>query len=121
MIKPYGFDLSEKSVRRAGLDYWKYVQLKEFESWNDFIERENPLRKELLFFENDGKNSFYQAPYLQKSYLIFGAETKGLPSEIYEAYFDRFYFLPQYSSHIRSLNLSNAATAVAYQALSKLI
>lgn len=117
LIKPYGFDISEKAVRRAGLDYWKYVNLKEYESWQDFIKNENPSRKQLFFFENDGKKSFYEPSYPKNSYLIFGAETKGIPKELYQEYLDRFYYLPMYSEHIRSLNLANTVTAVAYQAL----
>ena len=120
LIKPYGFDLSEKAVRRAGLDYWKHVQIKEFESWSDFLEKEKPKREQLIFFENNVNQNFYQANYSENCYLIFGAETKGLPKEIYENYFDRMYHLPMFSEHIRSLNLSNAATTAAYECLRQL-
>ena len=51
LIKPYGFEIDEKAVRRAGLDYWKFVQIREFESWEDFLIREKPPREKLLFFE----------------------------------------------------------------------
>lgn len=115
LIKPYGFDLSEKAVRRAGLDYWKYVKIKEFESWEQFIQKERP--QNLLFFENDMKKTFYEAPYSQDCYLIFGSETKGVPADIQESYRDHFYRLPMYSEHIRSLNLSNTVTTVAYECL----
>ena len=57
LIKPYGFDLSEKAVRRAGLDYWKHVSIKEYESFNDFLKGEKPERDKLLFFENNVKNA----------------------------------------------------------------
>jgi tRNA (cytidine/uridine-2'-O-)-methyltransferase len=53
LIKPYGFEIDEKAVRRAGLDYWKHVQLKEFESWEDFLIREKPQREKLFFFEKN--------------------------------------------------------------------
>lgn len=115
LIKPYGFELSEKAVRRAGLDYWKHVQLKEFESWDDFIAQEKP--ENLIFLENDGEKTFYQAPYATGCYLIFGQETKGFPPELEERYRSHFYNLPMYSEHIRSLNLSNVATTVAYECL----
>lgn len=117
LIKPYGFDIDEKAVRRAGLDYWKHVELKEYECFDDFIEAESPDREELFFFENDGEKSFYETNYPLGSYLIFGAETKGLPQKIYNNYSDRMFFLPMFSEHIRSLNLSNTVTAVAYQAI----
>lgn len=117
LIKPYGFDISEKAVRRAGLDYWKHVNLKEFDSWGDFLEKESPKREELIFFENNGSDSYFNANYAENSYLIFGGETKGLPEEIYQNYHDRMFYLPMRSEHIRSLNLSNTVTAAAYECL----
>jgi tRNA (cytidine/uridine-2'-O-)-methyltransferase len=117
LIRPYGFDIDEKAVRRAGLDYWKYVQVREFDSWEDFLTKESPKREQLLFFENNVDQDFYHANYAQDCYLIFGAETKGLPNYIYQEYRDRMYHLPMFSEHIRSLNLSNTATTVAYECL----
>ena len=117
LIKPYGFDLSEKAVRRAGLDYWKHVTIKEFESFDDFLEKEKPTREKLLFFENNVNQNFYDAPYSEDCYLIFGSETKGLPKDFYQTYKDRMFHLPMFSDHIRSLNLSNTATTVAFEAL----
>ena len=120
LIKPYGFDLSEKAVRRAGLDYWKYVQIREFESWEEFLLQEKPNRDQLIFFENNMDQNYYQANYTENCYLIFGAETKGLPTEIYQEYRDRMYHLPMFSPHIRSLNLSNTATTAAFECLRQL-
>jgi len=119
LIKPLGFDISEKAVRRAGLDYWKYVQIKEFESWDDFIAKESPAN--LIFFENIGEKLHYDAPYAQDCYLVFGRETTGFTQELIDTYKKDFYQLPMYSPHIRSLNLSNVATAVAYECLRHII
>ena len=119
LIKPYGFDITEKSVRRAGLDYWKHLKLKEYESWDDFIQNEQP--SSLLLFENHKSQTFYEAPYEKNSYLVFGSETKGIPEKILDHYADDVYSLPMYSNVIRSLNLSNTATAVAYQCLNSLL
>lgn len=121
LIKPYGFEIDEKAVRRAGLDYWKYVQLREFESWEDFLIREQPPREKLLFFENTGEKLFYDAPYTPDCYLIFGGETRGIPYEVEEEYHSQIFRLPQFSEHIRSLNLSNVATTVAYECLRHLL
>ena len=121
LIKPYGFDIDEKAVRRAGLDYWKFVQLKEFESWEDFLIKEKPDRSKLFFYENTGEKLHYEAPYTENCYLIFGGETKGIPYQVEEEFKSQFYQLPMYSEHIRSLNLSNVATAVAYECLRHLI
>jgi len=119
LIKPYGFDLSEKAVRRAGLDYWKHVNITEYETFKDFLGGESPDHKNLFFFENDGASNYFEAPFNNDSYLIFGAETKGLSKEIYENFHDHMYYLPMNSEHIRSLNLSNVATTVAFEALRK--
>lgn len=121
LIKPYGFDIDEKAVRRAGLDYWKHVQLKEFESWEDFLLRENPDRSKLFFYENNGEKLHYEAPYSEDCYLIFGGETKGIPYQVEDEFRSQLYRLPMYSDEIRSLNLSNVATAVAYECLRHLI
>lgn len=117
LIKPYGFEITEKALRRAGLDYWKHIKLKEYDSFNEFLETEKPKKEDLLFFENNKDKTFYEASYTENSYLIFGSETKGIPNEILESYKDQIFELPMYSPHIRSLNLSNTATTVAYECL----
>ncbi len=121
LIRPYGFEIDEKAVRRAGLDYWKHVQLKEFNSWEDFLIKEKPDPQKLLFFENNGEKLFYDAPYSKDCYLIFGGETKGIPYEVENTYQSQIYRLPMFSQEIRSLNLSNVATAVAFECLRHLI
>jgi tRNA (cytidine/uridine-2'-O-)-methyltransferase len=121
LIKPYGFDIDEKAVRRAGLDYWKYVQLKKFDSWEDFLIRERPYKTKLFFYENTGEKLHYEAPYSKDCYLIFGGETKGIPYQVEDEFRSQLYKLPMYSEHIRSLNLSNVATAVAYECIRHLI
>lgn len=119
LIKPYGFDIDEKSVRRAGLDYWKHLDLIEYETFNDFLKGENPNRDQLFLFSKTSKQLYYDADYAQEkpSYLIFGSETKGLPKEVMTEYQSELYGIPMYSEIIRSLNLSNAASIVAYEAL----
>lgn len=114
LIRPYGFDLTEKSVRRAGLDYWKHVNLTEYDTFNHFIEEERP--QNLYLFSRFSKQTYFDAKFTPNSYLIFGSETKGLPQEVMTTYKNNLYSLPQYSDKIRSLNLANCATAVAYEA-----
>ncbi len=117
LVKPYGFDITEKSVRRAGLDYWKHVRLTEYDSWEDFVADRNPPREALFFFEETGAETVYAPDYPADAYLVFGRETKGIQAEILEGMEDRIFRRPMRSPHIRSLNLSNAATAVVYQAM----
>lgn len=117
LIKPYGFDLSEKAVRRAGLDYWKHVDIAEYENWDDFLENEKPENDQLYFFSKNPEQNYFQADYKINGYLIFGSETKGLPQHIFDKYPQRMFSLPMFSEHVRSLNLSNVATTAAYEAL----
>ncbi len=116
LIRPYGFSIDDKAVRRAGLDYWKHVRLSEYDSWDAFMAARSPRRDQLFFFENDGVGSVYDPDYPPDSYLVFGRETKGIQPEILAGHEDRIFHLPMISPHVRSLNLANAATAVVYQA-----
>ena len=119
LIKPYGFSLDEKSVRRAGQDYWKHVNLSEYESWEDFVAKRDPARDSLYFFEEHGAQTVYDPDYDPEGYLVFGCESKGLPATILEGMEDRVFRLPMRNPIVRSLNLANTATAVIYQAMRK--
>jgi tRNA (cytidine/uridine-2'-O-)-methyltransferase len=115
LIHPLAFSLDEKSVRRAGLDYWKHVTLAEFNSFDEFLLERKPAPERLFFFSKNAKQSLYEAQFQQGDYLIFGSESKGLPTRFFQDYPERFYSLPILSPHVRSLNLANAATAVSYE------
>ena len=117
LIKPLSFDIDEKAVRRAGLDYWQHVKLKTYESWEDFLEKEKPSKDKMFLFSRFATKPLYNVKITKDSYLIFGSETKGLSSHIKDAYQECLVTLPMNSEHIRSLNLANAATAAAYEAL----
>jgi tRNA (cytidine/uridine-2'-O-)-methyltransferase len=117
LIKPLAFDIDEKAVRRAGLDYWKYVNLKIYDNFREFLDREKPSREKMFFFSKTADKTHFEATFSKDCYLIFGSETKGLATQILDDYSESLVSLPMYSEHIRSLNLSNAATAAAYEAL----
>jgi len=117
LIKPYGFSIEEKAVRRAGMDYWKHVQLSQYDSWQSFLGDRRPPRESLYFFEEHGAQSVYTPDYQQDAYLVFGCESKGLPIAILDGMDDRIFNLPMRSPLVRSLNLANVATAVVYQAM----
>lgn len=118
LIHPLAFDISEKAVRRAGLDYWKYVELTEYDNFDAFLEAEAPARDKLFFFSRFKQDrSYYDAGYSEGCYLIFGSETTGLPTPLLSQFEDRTFSLPMFSPHIRSLNLANTATAAAFEAL----
>ena len=119
LIKPLGFSLDEKSVRRAGTDYWKHVNLTQHDSWRHFLEARKPPREKLHFFEEHGRESLYAPDYPDDGYLVFGCESAGLPRAILDGFDDRVFHLPMLSPRVRSLNLANVATAVIYQAMRK--
>ena len=116
LIHPLSFDLSEKAVRRAGLDYWKYVEVYQYESWEDFLEKNNPAEESLFLLSRFAKDTLYQQSVSKNSYFVFGSETKGLPEEIKNKYDQRLFKLPIHNEKVRSLNLACCATAVAYEA-----
>ena len=117
MIKPYGFSIDEKAIVRAGTRYWKYVQLSEYESWQTFLGDRKPPRESLYFFEEHGAQSFFTPHYPPDAYLVFGCESKGLSMQILGGMDDRMFNVPMRSSLVKSLNLANVATTVAYQAM----
>ncbi len=117
LIKPLGFAIDDTNVARSGTRYWKYVNLSQYDNWGHFISQNRPKKEEIFFFEETGQTSFYDAQYSRNAYLIFGSESKGLPQEIIQKMPDRVFSLPMKNSQVKSLNLSNAATAAIYQAM----
>lgn len=117
LIHPCGFELDDVRVKRAGLDYWPHVQLKHFDSWEHFLQAENPQAEKMFFLSTKATKLHYDAGFVQGSYLVFGSETQGLAAEFHEKYAEQMFKMPMFSEHIRSLNLANTATAVAYEAL----
>ena len=111
-----GFSLDDKYLKRAGLDYWQHLDLRQHSGWEEFLQSLPQSEPSLLFFEKDGAREHWTAPYTEESYLIFGSETRGFPQEIVEKYGSFFYRIPM-TGPIRSLNLSSAAAVVLYEAL----
>jgi tRNA (cytidine/uridine-2'-O-)-methyltransferase len=117
LIHPLGFEISDKRVKRSGLDYWPHVRLTEYASWDTFLEARRPREDQLFLFEEFGARSFYEPDYPGDAFLVFGQETRGIPAGIIARHPDRLFRLPMRSPVIRSLNLANTVSAAAYQAL----
>ena len=115
LIRPLGFSTDDKHLKRAGLDYWNYVSIRYWESFESFLSAQDELK--LFFFTTKVKNNYTEAAFKPGDYLIFGKETKGLPEEVLRHYHDRCYTLPMSNPHIRSLNLAMTAGIVLYEAL----
>jgi tRNA (cytidine/uridine-2'-O-)-methyltransferase len=118
LVKPLGFSLDDRDVRRAGLDYWEHVDLRVWESW-EAIEKELPSLGAPWFFSTKGTRALWDAPLGKPKnvVLVFGRETGGLPSQIHEAHPDRILAMPIHSPRVRSLNLSTAVGIAVYEVL----
>jgi tRNA (cytidine/uridine-2'-O-)-methyltransferase len=118
LIEPLGFSLDEREVKRAGLDYWEYVDLRVWPSWAAF-EQQLPALGEPFFFSTKARESFWDAPLgaTDDVVLVFGRETGGLSPEIHERYEDRFVAMPILSPRVRSLNLSTSVAIAVYEVL----
>ncbi len=115
LVRPLGFSTDDRYLKRAGLDYWQHVSIQYWEDLTAFLEAQ-PEEK-LFFFSTKASTPYTKASYNPGDFLIFGRETKGLPSEILNLYQDRCYTLPMSNSNIRSLNLAMTAGIVLYEAL----
>jgi tRNA (cytidine/uridine-2'-O-)-methyltransferase len=118
LVKPLGFDISEKAVRRAGLDYWKHVDLTMHESYGEF-RLSLPKTAKPWFFTKFAKRSLYEAEFSEGDFLVFGRETTGLPDTVKEEEpEDRLLRIPMPGSDIvRSLNLAGSVHVALYEAL----
>lgn len=118
LIRPLGFSLDDREIKRAGLDYWEHVDPRIWDSWEDF-ERQLPQLGEPWFFSTKGRRLLWDAPLGSDRdvVLIFGRETGGLPRMIHDKYGDRMLTMPMESRHIRSLNLSTAVGIALYEVL----
>jgi len=118
LIEPLGFKIDDKHLKRAGLDYWEYVDLHVHESWDDFVAKAAP--EKLLFFSKRATKSYTSVDYSDEHFLVFGPETRGLPKEFLDAHPDCALRIPMMGTGVRSLNLSNAVSIVLYEGLRQL-
>lgn len=110
-----GFKLDEKSVKRAGLDYWDKVEIEEHESLEKFLEKYRPEKNDMFFVTTKGKHVYSEPNYeeMDEIFLLFGKETKGLPEDLLKKYIDKTIRIPMRPT-LRSLNLANSVNIVVY-------
>ena len=118
LIEPLGFKIDDKHLKRAGLDYWEFVDLRVHKSWNDFIASARPHR--LWYFSKRAVKSYTTAEYSSDDFLVFGPETRGLPQQLLDTEPDDALRIPMMGTGVRSLNLSNAVSIVLYEGLRQL-
>ena len=117
LIRPLGFDISEKAVRRAGLDYWHLVEVFDYENLEDFFAR-NDVRQ-MWCLSTKAPRSYAEARFEDGCYLFFGKETKGLPEDFLEKHRESCVRIPM-RAEARSLNLSNSVAVTVFEALRQL-
>lgn len=116
LVGKLGFKIASKEIRRSGLDYWPNLDYRRYETWEDFLAKEQPAREKLFFLSTKGKTAYWDVPIPADAFLCFGAEGFGLPKEFYEEYKDRLFTIPM-TGPVRSLNLSSSAAIVLFETL----
>ncbi len=116
LIEPLGFELNDRQLKRAGMDYWKQVSWHVWPSWAAFRAAQ-PAEARLWFIESDGPRTYIDPGYELNDYLVFGRESAGLPPALLEANRDGWLRIPMLNEEARSLNLSNCAAIVLFESL----
>jgi len=118
LVYPLGFDISEKQVKRAGLDYWDKLEIEKHNSFKEFLEKYSPEKTNMFFVTTKGKNCYSDVDYgdMDEVFVLFGKETKGLPEETLQKYLSQTIRIPM-KKDLRSLNLSNSVAIIVYELL----
>ena len=118
LIKPFGFDLDDKHLKRAGLDYWKYLDITIYEDLDDFFEKNKDINFYLATTKTN--NIYSDVKFKDGDFIFFGKETAGLPEDLIKKYSERAIRIPMIKDLKRSLNLANSCTVILYEALRQL-
>ena len=120
LIHPLGFKIDEKSIKRAGLDYWDKVDIEEHDSLNKFLDKYNPEENNMFFATTKAQHCYSDVKYSnfkdEEVFVLFGKETKGLPEDLLQKYIEKTIRIPM-RPVLRSLNLSNSVCVIAYEIL----
>lgn len=118
LVKPFGFEITDTRLKRAGLDYWKHVNIVEYESIAEFYKKN--ANANMVYFSSHGEKAHWDIDFEDNMFFVFGQESKGLPESITAYNKETTYKIPLYSEHIRSLNLANAVSVVVFEGLRNL-
>lgn len=116
LIEPFGFKLDDAQIKRAGMDYWRHVEWHRWPNWNAFEQNLAPAAR-LWFVESGGPKLYTDAQFAPDDFLVFGRETAGLPKQLLQRHRERWLRIPMFNASSRSLNLSNCAALVLFEAL----
>lgn len=115
LVKPFGFELNDKRLKRAGLDYWKYISINIYENIEDFYLKNKEAN--MVYFSSSATKNYTSISFQDNMFFLFGKESEGLSKEIINNNLDKLYKIPIYTKYVRSLNLANAVSIVVYEAL----
>lgn len=118
LVKPFSFELNDKRLKRAGLDYWKHISLNIYENIEDFYLKNKEAN--MVYFSTSATKNYTSIDFQDNMFFLFGKESVGLSKEIINNNLDKLYTIPIYNKHVRSLNLANAVSIVVYEALRNL-
>ncbi len=118
LVKPFGFELNDKRLKRAGLDYWKHISVNIYENIEEFFLKNKDAN--MVYFSSSATKNYTTINFQDNMFFVFGKESVGLSKEITFKNLDNLYKIPIYSKHVRSLNLANAVSIVVYEALRNL-
>ena len=118
LVKPLGFKINDKYLKRAGLDYWDKLEIEEHDSLNAFLEKYNSELDKMFLVSTKSKHTYSEIEYnkYDEVFFLFGKETKGLPEDLLKKYINKAIRIPM-KKGLRSLNLSNSVAIVVYEAL----
>lgn len=114
LVRPFGFEISDRTLKRAGLDYWDKVEIYYYDGLEDFLEKHK--NDKLFYLTTKAKKSIYDVSYPDGCYLLFGKETKGLPENLIYSDYDNAVRIPMIGT-LRSLNLANSVAVALYETL----
>ena len=118
LVKPFGFELNDKRLKRAGLDYWEHISVNIYENIEDFYLKNKEVN--MVYFSSSATKNYTSINFQDNMFFLFGKESVGLSKEIINNNLDKLYKIPIYTKHVRSLNLANAVSIVVYEALRNL-
>ena len=118
LVKPFGFEIDDSRLKRAGLDYWQHLDIVYYDNIDDFFTKNKTAN--MVYLSSHGKQQHWDIPFKDDLFLVFGKESVGLPKHITQNNEDSLFKITLYSKHIRSLNLANAVSVVVYEGLRQL-
>ena len=118
LVKPFGFEIDDKRLKRAGLDYWQHLEVIYYENTEDFFSKNK--NEKMVFLSSHGTKSHWDIDFEDEMFLIFGKESIGLPKPLIEKHHNQLFKIPLFSKEIRSLNLANAVSIIVYEGLRQL-